>query len=115
MANKKMIPCRVCSKLFEPCVTCQAHNDIFRWRNFACSRGCTEKYISETIAYRISLKEDKNDKNGTIEEISSIEEIDTNKSSNVVSDKNNTTKRRHNKKKSTNNVETINEEREQID
>lgn len=55
MANKKRIPCRVCGRLFEPCATCQAHNDIFRWRNFACSRECAEKYISETIAYRNSL------------------------------------------------------------
>lgn len=56
MANKKMIPCRVCGNLFEPCATCQAHNDIFRWRNFACSRECATKYINDTIAYRESLK-----------------------------------------------------------
>ena len=40
MSNKKMIPCRVCKKLFEPCTTCQTHNNMFRWRNFACSREC---------------------------------------------------------------------------
>mgnify|MGYP001128832476 CR=1 FL=1 len=104
MANKKMIPCRVCSKLFEPCITCQANNDIFRWRNFACSRECAEKYISETIAYRNSSKEDKN--SNIIENVSSTAE-------NIV--KNHTTKRKYNKKKTETNVETINEEREQID
>lgn len=106
MANKKMIPCRVCSKLFEPCIICQANNDIFRWRNFACSRECAEKYISETITYRNSSKEDKNSNSNVIENVSSTVE-------NIV--KNHTTKRKYNKKKTENNVEIINEEREQID
>lgn len=104
MSNKKMIPCRVCGKLFEPCATCQAHNDIFRWRNFACSRECAEKYISETIAYRNSLKQSRN--GNSIESVS--------ETSNIV-ENNNTTKKKNYRKKSANNVEIINEEREQID
>ena len=56
MAEKKKIPCRVCGKLFEPCAYCQSHADVFRWRNFACSRECATKYINDTIAYRESLK-----------------------------------------------------------
>ena len=48
----KKIPCRVCGKLFRPCGYCQSHADTFRWRNFACSRECAEKYISDTTAYR---------------------------------------------------------------
>lgn len=56
MSNKKKIPCRVCGKLFEPCSYCQSHADIFRWRNFACSRECAAKYINDTIAYRESQK-----------------------------------------------------------
>lgn len=113
MANKKMIPCRVCGKLFEPCATCQAHNDMFRWRNFACSRECAEKYISETIAYRNSIKEDKHSHNNVIDNAVSVE-------SNIVSidsneQQSNTAKRKYNKRKSTNDVEIINEEREQID
>lgn len=104
MSNKKMIPCRVCGKPFEPCATCQAYNDMFRWRNFACSRECAEKYISETIAYRNSLKKDSD--NDTVEYISKVE--------NTV-DSNSTTKRKNNNKKSTNNVENIKEESEQID
>jgi hypothetical protein len=115
MVKTKKIPCRVCGKLFEPCATCQSHNDMFRWRNFACSRDCAEKYISETIAYRNSLKEDKNNGNSIIEEVSSIAEIDTNIDSNANSDNSHITKRKYNKKKSTNDVEIINEEREQID
>lgn len=113
MANKKMIPCRVCNKLFEPCATCQAHNDMFRWRNFACSRECAEKYIAETIAYRNSSKESKNNSDNVIENVVTVE------SNIVVADngekQNNTTKRKYNRKKSTNDVDTINEEREQID
>ena len=113
MANKKMIPCRVCGNLFEPCATCQAHNDMFRWRNFACSRECAEKYITETIAYRNSSKEGKNTSANVIENVVTIE-------SNIViadsqEENSNTTKRKYNRKKSTNNVDTINEEREQID
>lgn len=110
MANKKMIPCRVCNKLFEPCATCQAHNDMFRWRNFACSRECAEKYIAETIAYRNSSKEGKN--NSVVDDVTVESNI-------VISDnqeeKSNTTKRKYSRKKSANNVDTINEEREQID
>ena len=52
MAKPKLIPCRVCGKLFKPCGYCQSHSDVFRWRNFACSRECAGKYISDTTAYR---------------------------------------------------------------
>lgn len=112
MANKKMIPCRVCGKLFEPCATCQAHNDMFRWRNFACSRECAEKYISETITYRNSSKEGKNNSNSVVDDVtveSNIVTVDSQE------EKNNTAKRKYNRKKSTNDVDIINEEREQID
>jgi hypothetical protein len=113
MSNKKMIPCRVCKKLFEPCTTCQTHNNMFRWRNFACSRECAEKYIAETIAYRNSSKEGKNNSDSVIGNVVTAE-------SNIVTvdnqeEKSITTKRKYNRKKSTNDVETINEEREQID
>lgn len=65
MAKKKKIPCRVCGKLFEPCSYCQSHADVFRWRNFACSRECATKYITDTIAYREFLKnkEEETDSN----------------------------------------------------
>lgn len=113
MANKKMIPCRVCGKLFEPCSTCQKHNDMFRWRNFACSRVCAEKYIAETISYRNSSKEGKNNSNSVADDTVTVE-------SNIVTvdsqdEKSSMTKRKYNRQKSTNDVDTINEEREQID
>lgn len=56
MSNKKLIPCRVCGKLFKPCGYCQSHSDTFMWRNFACSIECAEKYINDTIKYRESMK-----------------------------------------------------------
>lgn len=68
MSNKKLISCRVCGKLFEPCSYCQSHADIFRWRNFACSRECATTYINDTITYRESLKHNKKENSGTIEE-----------------------------------------------
>ena len=49
---KKTIPCRVCGKQFEPCAFCQKNGDTFRWRNFACSLECANKYVAEAIAYR---------------------------------------------------------------
>ena len=67
--KKKKIPCRVCGKLFEPCAYCQDHSDVFRWRNFACSRECAKKYIDETIAYRESLKSKKEEKVETSEKV----------------------------------------------
>lgn len=108
-----MIPCRVCDKLFEPCSYCQSHEDVFRWRNFACSRECAKKYINETIAYRNSLKKDNCNNDSVIDNVITEE-------SNLVTvynqEKNsNITKRKYNRKKSTNNVEATNEEREQID
>lgn len=106
MSEKKKIPCRVCGKLFEPCATCQSDNSMFRWRNFACSKECAEKYISETIAYRESLKQSKNDDISLSNNDISVE---------TVSKSNGTTKRKYNKKNSTNNVEVVNEESEQID
>lgn len=106
MLNKKMLPCRVCGKFFEPCATCQTHNNMFRWRNFACSKECAKKYISDTIAYRNSLKENKNNNSDVIEDVSFTLKN---------TEETHTTKRKYNKKKSTHNVETIKEEREQID
>ena len=53
------IRCRVCGKLFEPCAYCKSHSDVFRWRNFACSRECAAKYIKETTEYRESLRNTK--------------------------------------------------------
>ncbi len=60
MATKQKIPCRVCGVQFEPCAFCKSHADIFRWRNFACSRECAAKYINDTVAYRESIKDTKN-------------------------------------------------------
>ena len=75
MAEKrKKIPCRVCGKLFTPCAYCQAHEDVFRWRNFACSRECALKYINDTIAYRESLK-NKDKENIEIKETEINEEV----------------------------------------
>lgn len=75
MSNKKMIPCRVCGKPFEPCAYCQSHTDVFRWRNFACSMSCATKYINDTIEYRKSMK---NKDNKTVEKIKVTEKSDNN-------------------------------------
>ena len=109
MTDKKLIPCRVCGKLFEPCSYCQSHTDVFRWRNFACSKECATKYINDTISYRESLK---NKENETVKEIKSV----SFSTENVSIEKSTTTRKKTNKKTSTdiikNTVETENENNE---
>lgn len=95
MSNKKMIPCRVCGKLFEPCSYCQSHSDIFRWRNFACSRECAVKYINDTIAYRETIK---NKKSKTVKVVETVIE-------DVSIDKLTTTRKKAGKKNSTTIIE----------
>lgn len=56
MSETKKIPCRVCGKLFTPCAYCQTHADVFRWRNFACSIECAQKYVADTLEYRTTSK-----------------------------------------------------------
>ena len=100
MAEKKKIPCRVCGKFFEPCAYCQSHADVFRWRNFACSRECATKYINDTIAYRESLKNKDDDKN-----ILDVENIDVASNENNSVEKITTTRKKSNKRNSVNIVE----------
>lgn len=79
MSEKKKISCRVCGKLFESCSYCQSHADIFRWRNFACSRECAAKYINDTITYRESRKHSKENTSEPIETEKSNIEVSTKK------------------------------------
>ena len=104
MTEKKKIPCRVCGKLFEPCAYCQSHADVFRWRNFACSRECATKYINDTIAYRESLK---NKETETVKEVETV----VSATENVSVEKSTTTRKKTNKK-TENNVKTENENNE---
>ena len=108
MAEKKKIPCRVCGKLFEPCAYCQSHADVFRWRNFACSREGASKYINDTIVYRESLKNKETETVKKVEPVVSIAE-------NVSVEKTTTTRKKTAKKISTdieNTVENGNENKE---
>lgn len=99
MSEKKKIPCRVCGKLFVPCAYCQAHADIFRWRNFACSRECAKKYITSAVTYRESQKRQSDNAKSeviTAEPETTVEETSDTKST--------TTKRKYNKKITTEDV-----------
>ena len=93
MSKKKKIPCRVCGKLFEPCSYCQSHADIFRWRNFACSRECATTYINDTITYREVSKRNKKRIIETVEETINVDK--------EVAATKNQTKRKYSKKVST--------------
>ena len=86
MTKNKTIPCRVCGKLFVPCAYCQSHADTFRWRNFACSKECATKYINDTIAYRESLRNKKDDISENVEIVKEnimIKESKTTKKKNI--------------------------------
>lgn len=56
--SERKIPCRVCGKLFQPCAYCQSHDNVFRWRNFACSRECAKQYFHDTLAQRQRKREE---------------------------------------------------------
>lgn len=55
-ANAKQIACRTCGKMFIPCAYCEKNNDVFRWRNFACSVECAKKYIAKVEEARAKNK-----------------------------------------------------------
>ena len=93
MAETKKIPCRVCGKLFTPCAYCQTHADVFRWRNFACSIECAQKYISDTLEYRTASK------NKVVESV--VADVVEEKVEQTI-----TTKKKSKKKISTETVET---------
>lgn len=95
MTKQKMIPCRVCGKLFKPCGYCQSHSGTFRWRNFACSRECAGKYIGETITYREAIK---NEKSNTVKVVETVIE-------DVSIEKLTTTKKKASKKNSSDIIE----------
>lgn len=97
MSIKEKIPCRVCGKLFEPCAYCKANSDVFRWRNFACSKECATKYIEEAIAYRESLK--RNTKNAPIK---NPNEKKDSQNSRMLAEKSVTAKKKLNKNSSEN-------------
>lgn len=92
MAKKQKIPCRVCGKLFEPCAYCKSHGDVFRWRNFACSRECAAKYIQEATEYRESLR--TNRENPTL----NTSAIDNTSKENSLAEKRKTTRKPSNNK-----------------
>lgn len=105
---KQKIPCRVCGKLFEPCAYCKAHEDVFRWRNFACSRECAVKYIEDATAYRESLK--------TVREKES-KSLDKNEFSagTTLTEKTTTTRKKTNKKVSDDTINKSVEEKKEND
>lgn len=54
MADKK-IPCRVCGKLFKPCLSCQAQQ-MRSWRTFACSPQCGQEYLRRKMEQKSNPK-----------------------------------------------------------
>lgn len=95
--QKKLIPCRVCGKEFEPCSYCQSHADIFRWRNFACSKECAVKYVNEAEAYRNANRKESTDANKTPVNISDV---------NTTESKTKTNNKKNSKTSTATNIET---------
>ena len=47
MASKIQKPCRVCGKMFYPCVDCAKDKTMFHWRAVACSLECAKAYFAK--------------------------------------------------------------------
>ena len=62
MANKVQKPCRVCGKMFYPCVDCAKDKTMFHWRAVACSIECAKKYFEKVEESRKPKQEIKNEK-----------------------------------------------------
>lgn len=45
MAYKVQKPCKVCGKMYTPCVDCERDNSVFHWRVVACSPTCGAEYL----------------------------------------------------------------------
>lgn len=45
MSGKVKKKCRVCGKLYTPCVSCENDKSIFHWRAVACSPECAREYV----------------------------------------------------------------------
>lgn len=45
MAYKVQKPCKVCGKMYTPCVYCESDKTAFHWRTVACSVECAEEYF----------------------------------------------------------------------
>ena len=61
MANKVQKPCRVCGKMFYPCVDCAKDKTMFHWRAVACSIECAKKYFEKVEESRKPKQEIKNE------------------------------------------------------
>ena len=61
MANKVQKPCRVCGKMFYPCVDCAKDKTMFHWRAVACSIECAKKYFEKVEEARKPKQEIKNE------------------------------------------------------
>ena len=61
MANKVQKPCRVCGKMFYPCVDCAKDKTMVHWRAVACSIECAKKYFEKVEEARKPKQEIKNE------------------------------------------------------
>ena len=63
MSGKVKKKCRVCGKLYTPCVSCENDKSIFHWRAVACSPECAREYIRRVEKARssksVSLETDR--------------------------------------------------------
>lgn len=55
--------CRVCGKLYTPCVDCDNDYTAFHWREVACSYECGKEYIKRVEEGRKPLQPIKELKN----------------------------------------------------
>ena len=59
MSGKVKKPCRVCGKLFTPCVYCERDRTAFHWRTIACSEKCAKEYFRRVMEARENKKKEQ--------------------------------------------------------
>lgn len=47
MTYKVQKPCKVCGKMYTPCVDCERDQSIFHWRTVACSVECGLEFFRQ--------------------------------------------------------------------
>lgn len=55
--QKATKPCRICGKMFEPCVYCEKDTTAFHWREVACCIEHGQEYLKQVMQAR-SVKMD---------------------------------------------------------
>lgn len=72
-------PCKVCGKMYTPCVDCESDKTAFHWRTVACSRECGMKYFEMVLNARKPKIESNDSEKVEIELVEYAENVESSK------------------------------------